>query len=372
MIFRLGELFCGPGGIGLGAKWASLTFKNYVFGFQHVWATDYDKDACATYRRNLLSHNPDAVVCQDIRKLDFRTLDRFGPIDVLSFGFPCNDFSVVGQQKGINGVYGPLYKYSVKALQHFRPKWFFAENVGGLRNANDGCAFRIILEDLAAEGYDLYPNLYKFEEYGVPQRRHRIIIIGIRKDVGVKFRVPSPEPYMKADISAKSALTEPPIPPDAPNHEFTKQSSTVIERLKHIKPGENAFTADLPLELRLNVRGAFISQIYRRLEPDKPAYTITGSGGGGTHVYHWKEPRALTNRERARLQTFPDDFIFEGSKESVRRQIGMAVPPRAAKIIFEAVLKCFAGTDYQDVPLNLAEYIAPVQTTWMVDPIADR
>lgn len=97
-----------------------------------------------------------------------------------------------------------------------------------------------------------------------------------------------------------------------------------------------------------------ISQIYKRLDPDKPSYTITGSGGGGTHVYHWSENRALTNRERARLQTFPDDFVFEGSKESVRKQIGMAVPAQGAKIIFEAVLKTFAGIDYPSVEPRLS------------------
>jgi DNA (cytosine-5)-methyltransferase 1 len=99
----------------------------------------------------------------------------------------------------------------------------------------------------------------------------------------------------------------------------------------------------------LNVKGAKISQIYKRLDPTKPSYTVTGSGGGGTHVYHWDEPRALTNRERARLQTFPDDFIFHGSKESVRKQIGMAVPVDGAKIILEALLKTFAAKPYASV-----------------------
>ena len=92
--------------------------------------------------------------------------------------------------------------------------------------------------------------------------------------------------------------------------------------------------------------------IYRRLHPDKPAYTVTGSGGGGTHVYHWNENRALTNRERARLQTFPDNFEFYGSKESVRKQIGMAVPVAGAKIILESVLKTFAGQKYNQIPEN--------------------
>lgn len=122
---------------------------------------------------------------------------------------------------------------------------------------------------------------------------------------------------------------------DAPNNEITKQSATVVERLRHIQPGQNAFNANLPPELQLNVKGAKISQIYKRLDPNKPAYTVTGSGGGGTHIYHWDEPRALTNRERARLQTFPDNYVFEGSKESVRKQIGMAVPCQGAKIILK-------------------------------------
>ena len=100
---------------------------------------------------------------------------------------------------------------------------------------------------------------------------------------------------------------------------------------------------------RLNVKGAKLSMIYKRLDPEKPAYTITGSGGGGTHVYHWNENRALTNRERARLQTFPDDFIFHGSKESVRRQIGMAVPVDGVRLILEAILKTFANVKYESI-----------------------
>ena len=117
-------------------------------------------------------------------------------------------------------------------------------------------------------------------------------------------------------------------------------------KIKHIRPGENAWNADLPRHLMLNVKGAKLSQIYRRLHPDRPSYTITGSGGGGTHGYHWEENRALTNRERARIQGFPDDFIFQGSKESVRKQIGMAVPPPLAKVIFEGILKSFARVEY--------------------------
>ena len=121
---------------------------------------------------------------------------------------------------------------------------------------------------------------------------------------------------------------------------------STLEFSKHIKEGENAWTADLPDRLQLNVKGAKLSMIYKRLDPSKPSYTITGSGGGGTHVYHYKEPRALTNRERARLQTFPDDFHFFGSKESVRKQIGMAVPVKGVQIILESILMTLIGKNY--------------------------
>lgn len=347
MEFKLGELFCGPGGIGLGASLAKVKRGRENYSIAHAWATDYDKDSCNTYRFNLCREDPDKVICEDIRKLNFRRLEQISDIDALAFGFPCNDFSVVGEQKGINGSYGPLYTYGIKALRYFKPFWFLAENVGGIRNSNDGKAFNQILDELYNSGYSIYPHFYKFNEYGVPQTRQRIIIIGIREDIDINYKIPSPAQYSDIDISAQVAIENPKIPINAPNHELTKQSKLVIERLKHIKPGENAFTASLPEQLRLNVQGAKISQIYKRLEPNKPSYTITGSGGGGTHVYHWNEPRALTNRERARLQTFPDNFIFSGSKESVRKQIGMAVPPKGIKVIFESILKTFAGIEYE-------------------------
>ena len=347
MHFRLGELFCGPGGLAWGALHADI--GNPDFRIVHQWANDYDK-TCETYRRNICPDDPDSVYHADIRKFD---LEQLTGIDALAFGFPCNDYSTVGEQKGMDGTFGPLYSYGVKALKIFRPQWFLAENVSGLQNANEGKAFTKILEELRGAGYRITPNLYKFEEYGLPQARHRIIIIGIRNDIDVEYRVPSTAPYADIDNSCRTAIEVPPIPADAPNNEPTKQSKTVVERLKLIKPGQNAFTADLPPELQLNIKGARISQIYKRLDPSKPSYTVTGSGGGGTHMYHWSEPRALTNRERARLQTFPDDYVFLGSKEDVRKQIGMAVPCRGAKIIFEAVLKSFAGVPYESVEPNI-------------------
>lgn len=345
--FRLGELFSGPGGLALGALSSSLltTEKHSITS---VWANDYDSNACDTYRNNICPENPECVICCDVSELD---ITKLSAIDALAFGFPCNDFSIVGEQKGLCGTYGSLYSYGIKALRHFKPMWFFAENVGGLKSANEGKTFNLIMREMIDAGYNITPHLYKFEEYGVPQARHRIIIIGIRKDIELSFKVPSittPNP-----VICREAIENPPISKNATNNEYTKQSKQVIERLKHIKPGENAFTATLPDHLKLNVKGVKISSIYKRLDPNKPAYTVTGSGGGGTHTYHWSEPRALTNRERARLQTFPDSFTFSGPKEAVRKQIGMAVPPRGASIIFEAILKTFAGVTYSSIPQNI-------------------
>lgn len=351
--YKMGELFCGPGGIALGAH--NAADKVPGFKVEHTWANDYDPTTADTYRENTPGATEETVYVGDVRELD---TDALPPIDGFAFGFPCNDFSLVGKQKGLDGTYGPLYSYGINVLKSHRPEWFVAENVGGLSGANEGLAFPYILREMQRAGYTVVAHKYRFEEYGLPQARHRIIIVGLRDDIaakGVAFKVPAPttpEPSMMR--TAKQAITEPPIPEWATNNEPTRQSEVVKQRLAYIKPGENAFNAtDMPEELRLNVRGAKLSQIYKRLDPNKPAYTVTGSGGGGTHIYHWEEPRALTNRERARLQTFPDWYKFIGSKENVRRQIGMAVPPDGAQVVFEALFKTLEGIPYESIEPNI-------------------
>lgn len=368
----MGELFSGPGGMALGARQAAQAIEGV--SIEHAWANDYDLDTCKTYRRNILEPEygdvarvvgssmelpatGGGVVHQNVHDLDIEAL---GDIDGFAFGFPCNDYSLVGEWKGLGGKYGPLYTYGVKVLASKRPKWFVAENVSGLRGANEGRAFKQILEHLQAPDdgpqYRLVPHLYSFDEYGVPQRRQRIVIVGIREDIDVVFRVPSPRIYDGIDVSVKSALTVPPIPIDAKNHEFTRQSEQVVERLSYLRPGEGAFSAralqEMPERLHINTKTT-ISTTYKRLEPEKPAYTVTGAGGGGSHVYHWVLDRALTNRERARLQSFRDDFVFEGKKDSVRKQVGMAVPVKGAEAVFTALFQSFAGVVYPWIEPNI-------------------
>ena len=381
--FRMGELFGGPGGMALGARLAARGVKGVAL--EHAWANDYDLDTCHTYQRNILVHEyGDAakvvtsstdlplggggVVHQNVHDLD---IDALGDIDGFAFGFPCNDYSLVGEWKGLSGEYGPLYSYGVKVLASKKPKWFVAENVSGLRGANEGKAFKQILEHLQAPDggprYRIVPHLYSFDEYGVPQRRQRIVIVGIREDLDVEFRVPSPEIYKAVDVSAESALTVPSIAPDAANHRIARLSAQVVERLSYLRPGEHAFSPraleEMPKRLHINTRTT-ISTTYKRLEPDKPSYTVTGGGGGGSYVYHWILDRALTNREKARLQCFPDDFVFVGKSESVRKQVGMAVPVKGAEAIFTALFKSFARIPYSSIEPNIKfeKVLAPEAT----------
>lgn len=351
-VFRLGELFCGPGGIACGAMRAKS--NDGRFSIVHAWANDYDPDTCKTYIRNICPNSPETVHCGDVRNLDIPNL---GEIDAFCYGFPCNSFSNVGEHKGLaNEKFGQLYWYGIEVLRTYKPKWFIAENVSGIRSAGSG-DFQIILNDMKEAGYRLSVNLYKAEEYGIPQTRHRVIIVGIRNDIPIEFHVPDPAQYAHCDITARTALSN--IPNDAPNNEVRKLSKDVIRRLSLIRPGENVWQAadrmgaDFPEELKINTKTK-ISQIYRKLDPEKPAYTVTAAGGGGTYMYHWTD-RELTNRERARIQTFPDDYEFVGNYSSIRKQIGMAVPCRLSEIVITAVLNCFAGIEYPWVKENMGE-----------------
>lgn len=349
-VFRLGELYCGPGGLAYGALQAKSTDGS--LSVEHQWASDYDHDTCLTYIRNICPDNPNSVYEKDVRDLQ---INKLGEIDAFAYGFPCNSFSNVGEHQGIaNAKYGQLYWYGIEVLQQYHPLWFIAENVSGIRSAGSN-DFQIILNDMRDSGYVLTPHLYKAEEYGVPQTRHRVIIVGIRKDQPVTFHVPDPSLYSNVDISSRTALDS--IPETASNNEVRKLSDRVVERLSYIEPGQNVWQAEaagtLPPELCIKTRTK-ISQIYRKLDPDKPSYTITASGGGGTFGYHWTD-RELTNRERARIQTFPDEYEFVGKYSSVRRQIGMAVPCKLAEIVTTSILNSFAGIEYPSIEPNITE-----------------
>ncbi|VXD18019.1 Modification methylase NgoFVII [Planktothrix serta PCC 8927] len=328
------SLFSGCGGMDLPLHKA---------GFKVVWAIDSNADACKSFRRNIA----DVIVHNQIENINIAEVPD---ADLITGGFPCQDFSMIWKRPGLEGERGNLYTYFLKFVQAKRPKAFIAENVKGLLSANNYKAIQRIISDFEniEPGYLVKPKLYNFADYGVPQFRERVLLVGIRKDTGFNFIHPQPEyglnrkyPYR----TASQALTGVENIPD--NNEHQKIQPRTIEILKRIKPGGN-FT-DIPKDSEYYVKG-MISHVYRRLHPNQPSTTIIAGGGGGTWGYHYQEPRALTNRERARLQSFPDDFIFEGSVTEIRRQIGNAVPPDGIVALVEALIPLFTG-EYQSFDL---------------------
>ena len=362
---KLAELFCGAGGFAEGARKA---------GFEHLWGTDFDEDSCFSFENN----QKIKTYCMDIKKFTKKeqmkeVLNDHGNINGLLFGFPCNDFSLANKQVGKRLIrkFGRLYKYGCVALNFFEPEFFVAENVTTItkkfknrkeqRNEdnkknkahNNYKNFKKIMMDLATcskYGYNIFADNFNFEEYGVPQKRHRMILVGFRNDFFNKNKIS----YEKANknceyekngtfVNCESALEN--IPKNAPNQEKTIHHPQVLRRLEKTAEGKNVWDLGNDPDGLPKVKKARMSNIYKKLKRTEPAYTVTGSGGGGTHMYHFNENRALTNRERARLQTFDDYYKFEGGKESVRKQIGMAVPVLGAKLIMESIKKSLKPRD---------------------------
>ncbi|MEG4491414.1 DNA cytosine methyltransferase [Microcoleus sp. D3_18_C4] len=332
---KLISLFSGCGGMDLPFKMA---------GFEVVWAIDSNKYACETFKRNI---SP-VIIHNSIEKINDIKQD-VPDADIIIGGFPCQDFSLIWKRYGLDVERGNLYTYFREFVKQKQPKAFVAENVKGLLSANNHQAIKQIIQDFEniEPGYLVKPKLYNFADYGVPQFRERVLLVGIQKDTGFNFIHPQPEyglnrnPYRTAAEALKG------VEKVRENNENHKIHPKTQQRLAQIKPGGNF--SDIPRNSPLYVKG-LISHVYRRLDPNQPSSTIIAGGGGGTWGYHYKEPRALTNRERARLQTFPDDFVFEGSTTEVRRQIGNAVPPEGIAAVVDALIPLFKG-DYPQVDL---------------------
>jgi len=338
---RVISLFAGCGGL-------DLAFHNS--GYEMVWANDIDSHAVETFKKNL----GDCITCKDIEEIDPYNDPAIPECDIILGGFPCQDFSMIWKRLGLNGERGNLYKSLLRFVDAKKPKAFVGENVKGLLTANNKKAVQTIIEDFEkiAPGYLVKIQLYNFAEYGVPQFRERVLIVGVRMDTGFEFFHPQPthglrgkEPYVTAGMALEGAEKVP------YNNEHMKIAEKTKKLLKLIPEGGN-FT-DIPKDHPLYVKG-MISHVYRRIKRSEPAKTIIAAGGGGTWGYHYPEPRPLTNRERARLQSFPDDFIFTGSVAEVRRQIGNAVPPKGAEPVAKALFPLFTG-DYEKTDLRLLE-----------------
>lgn len=335
------SIFSGCGGLDLGF---------HEEGYQTIWANDFDEAAVESFRANF----GNVITLKDITKINPYTDKTIPSCDMVLGGFPCQDFSIIWKQPGLNGKRGGLFRNFAEFVDAKKPKAFVAENVKGLLTANGGKAMETIVKDFESitPGYVVKPHLYNFAEYGVPQFRERVLFVGIRIDTGFNFVHPLPThgpngkiPYYTAGEALEGADKVP------YNNEKINIKEKTKKMLELIPEGGNY--TDIPQDSPLYVKG-MISHVYRRINRNEPAKTIIAAGGGGTWGYHYPEPRALTNRERARLQSFPDDFIFKGNITEVRRQIGNAVPPKGVNLVARRLLPLFSG-NYQHVDLN-SEY----------------
>jgi len=332
------SLFSGCGGLDWGF---------HQQGYDVVWANDFNEWAAATYRRNL----GDAMVCKNIEKINPYKDKSIPSCDLILGGFPCQDFSMIWKRPGLNGERGNLYKSLLRFVDAKKPLAFVAENVKGLLSANNSEAITKIISDCEriAPGYLIKPKLYNFADYGVPQFRERVLIVGIRVDTGFDFQHPTPthgpkadKPYVTAGVALKGAENA------KFNNEKMNVAAKTVKMLRLIPEGGNY--TNVPVDSPYYVKG-MISHVYRRIVRDEPSKTIIAAGGGGTWGYHYPEPRPLTNRERARLQSFPDTFEFLGSNAEVRRQIGNAVPPQGVAELAKALMPLFTG-DYEKTDMH--------------------
>jgi DNA (cytosine-5)-methyltransferase 1 len=293
------SLFSGCGGMDLGFK-GGFTFlgKTYApHNFDIIWANEINATACATYRKNIGGHIIEGDIRQTINRLPAKA-------DVVIGGFPCQDISVNGKMAGIKGKRSCLYTSIVEAVRKIQPKVFVAENVGGLLLKTNEDSLKQILADFNSLGYNVTYNLYHAADYGVPQTRERVFIVGTKKDLP-KFK--PPDPVCKKYITVKEAIGD-------------------LETLAK----DAAFSHIWSLANKSTEQGN------RAMVADRPGYTIRAECHGNIQ-FHYSLKRRISMREAARIQSFPDTFLFEAKLRETERQIGNAVPPVLAWHIAQSV-----------------------------------
>lgn len=329
--YSLVELFAGAGGLALGLEQA---------GFKSVLLNEKDKFACQTLRFNRPTWN---VVEEDIANVDFTHLE--GQIDLLTGGFPCQPFSYAGKQLGFEDIRGTLVFEMARAITEIKPKVFLAENVKGLTENDNGRTLETIIHILEELGYEIVEkDIYKALFYKTPQKRERLIIIGVRKDIVHKVKFEKPSPYYRI-LTLKDALKAGELyETDVPDSEGQKYPNRKAEIMSHVPEG--GYWRDLPLELQMEyMKGSFHlgggkTGMARRLSWDEPSLTLTcAPAQKQTERCHPSENRPLTTREYARIQTFPDTWKFQGSSTQIYKQIGNAVPVNLAFSIGKSLIK---------------------------------
>lgn len=299
------SLFSGAGGLDLGLKQA---------GHEIVWANDIFLDAVETYKKNIGDH----IDTRDISDIPSAEIPE---ADVVVGGFPCQGFSVANWGRTVGDSRNRLYLEMVRVVRDKQPNFFIAENVKGLISLGKGEVLKNIIGDFSEVGYKSYWKILNSADYGVPQKRMRFIMLGVREDLNIEdvFFPPSPthrdpeKPIsnnLKPWITVGQALAHIPEPEEAPhipNHDYSKYKLRFNGHIGH-----------------------------RRIDPNRPAPTVTGRGdekGGVVVLHHPNNHRRMSARELAAVQSFPDDFVFVGTRTSAYRQIANAVPPKLGQAI---------------------------------------
>lgn len=324
--YTIVDLFAGVGGLSMG-------FKD--IGFDVVFANDNDEEASQTF---IYNHPETKFYLGNIKDLDKTKLNKYlgsTEIDVLVGGVPCQSFSMAGyrttkKEVSLDDPRHYLFREFIRVAKILKPKVVIIENVAAILSSHDGKIKDEIISELNSIGYKVDYMVLNAADYGVPQLRKRAVFIG--NNLGTENVFPdkthTPNNYVSIEEAFKNLPKE--------NHEPTKLNGVVLERVKLIKPGQNWKV--LPKELQT---GSKHSGAYGRLDPKKPSRTLTTrfDTPPGGYVTHPKENRAITVREGARIQSFPDNFIFTGSKTSQYKQVGNAVAVGMSRAIAKKVKK---------------------------------
>ncbi len=329
------DLFCGCGGLSLGFEEA---------GYNVLLGVDVWEDALKTYKYN---HKNSLTLCADISALNGKDVQRLignEKVDVIIGGPPCQGFSIAGKRV-VDDERNRLYKGFVRMVEFFKPTAFVMENVPNILSIGGGTIKEAIISDFEKLGYSVQVKVLLASDYGVPQNRRRAVFVGVK--CGAEYIFPSPV-FLKK-VTAKEALSDLPecsvkegacypfLPQSAYqklmrahskalfNHQATMHTQKTVGIISLVPDGGNY--KDLPEELQ-GVRKVHIA--WTRLNSNKPSFTIDT---GHNHHFHYKYNRVPTVRESARIQSFPDDFIFLGNKGVQLKQVGNAVPPLMAKAI---------------------------------------
>lgn len=347
------ELFAGGGGLALGLSLA---------GFKHVLLNEFNKHACDTLRTNRPEWN---VIEGDVHDVDFTPLrDK---VDFLSGGFPCQAFSYAGKQGGFNDTRGTLFFELARAVKEIRPKVFMGENVKGLTSHDNGRTFSTIRNTISELGYTLVePRVLKAIMYQVPQKRERLILIAIRNDLYDKVKFHWPSPYTRV-LTLRDALFKSVIfDADVPDSEGVKYPLRKQKVLDLVPQGGD--WRDLPEEVAKDYMGGSWhlgggkTGMARRLSLDEPSLTLTCSPcQKQTERCHPLETRPLTVREYARIQTFPDNWLFSGTISDKYKQIGNAVPVNLAWAVGRSLIRLF----------NAIQAVEPSQSPDYTEAVAE-